>query len=75
VLANKKLVGLLTMKDALLLGPQIFEILFEKLRVGHAKQAPVNARAPEEGLCQGCGEYADALNEVGGQMLCVACIP
>ena len=75
VTSGKRLIGLLTMRDVLHLEPQIFELLLEKIRVGEAKDKPVNKKpTSQEGICQECAEYTDELKTRNRQLICISCL-
>ena len=73
VVDDKKLIGLLTLKDVLKIEPQLFELLVEKFELREEGRKPLNKREPNEGICQTCGEYAGELKTKDGVMVCSSC--
>jgi len=73
VMDGKKLVGLLTIKDILKIEPQLFEMIVEKFELREEKRKAINRIIPGEGICEGCGEYAEKVSRVKGSMLCAEC--
>ena len=73
VVDRKKFVGLLTLKDILKIEPQLFDILVEKFELREESRKPINRIIPNEGICQGCGEYSEKIAKVKGSLLCPEC--
>ena len=73
VVDKGKMVGLLTMKDILKIEPQLFELLVEKFELREETRKPINRFIPNEGICQGCGAYAENVKKVKGSLLCERC--
>lgn len=73
VMHEKQFVGLLTLKDILKIQPQLFELLVDKIELREAERKPINRVAPDEGICEQCGEYTDALRDIKGSMVCPNC--
>lgn len=73
VVSNKKMVGLLTIKDVLKIEPQLFELLVEKFELREESRKPINRIIPSEGVCEGCGEYFEKVYDVNGSLLCREC--
>jgi signal-transduction protein with cAMP-binding, CBS, and nucleotidyltransferase domain len=71
VMDRGQMVGFLTMKDILKIQPQLFDLIVEKIELREESRKPISAE--EEGVCDGCGNYAADLEEVDGSMLCSAC--
>lgn len=70
---GKKLLGLVTLKDIVKIEPQLFEILVEKIELREEANKPVNRPKPLEGVCNLCGEYAERLTDLSGQLVCDSC--
>ena len=75
VVENKKVIGMLTIKDILKIDPGLFELIVEthkireeteKLKKGKVKKG----RRP--GICQECGDY-ELLSKDGGGWICESC--
>lgn len=73
VMDDKKMLGLLTLKDVLKIEPQLFDIMVEKFELREESRKPINQQSPNEGICQGCGEYFERLNTVSDSLLCDGC--
>ena len=73
VVDGKKLIGLLTLKDILKIEPQLFELLVEKFELREEERKPLHRQSEEEGICQACGEYTEALKSKDGVLVCSAC--
>ncbi len=71
---NRKLVGLLTLKDILKIQPQLFEIIAEKITLREEDRKPVFVAKQIEGTCDKCGKYFKKLYEVEGEFLCNQCL-
>jgi len=74
VVDDKKLLGLLTLKDILKIEPQLFELLVDKFEVREEERKPINKIGANEGICQTCGEYAEKLVVKDDVMVCPACL-
>jgi CBS domain-containing protein len=73
VIHQKKLVGILTMKDILKIEPQLFEILVEKINLREESRKPINRIIKDEGICELCGQYVEKLELVEGSLVCLGC--
>jgi len=73
VMEDDNMVGLLTLKDILKIEPQLFELLVEKFEIREASRKLSVKPLPAEGLCEGCGEYAEKLKKIDVSMLCDEC--
>jgi len=73
VVDKGKMVGLLTLKDILKIEPQLFELLVEKFELREETRKPINRVIPNEGICQGCGAYAEDVKKIKGSLLCERC--
>jgi CBS domain-containing protein len=74
VIHEKKLVGMLTMKDILKIEPQLFEILVEKIKLREESRKPINRIIKDEGICELCGNYVEKLEYKAGSLVCLSCI-
>lgn len=72
VIENKKIVGMLTVKDLLQIEPSLIEILHERLKM---KDPSFDLRRAITipGYCDSCGEFADSLKQINGEFLCSRC--
>ena len=68
VMANNKMLGLLTLKDVLKIEPELFDLIVDKIKLKEEDQKPVN-----EGLCQTCGDYSPRLLSRKEALLCKEC--
>ncbi len=73
VVDNGKMVGLLTLKDILKIEPQLFELLVDKFELREVSRKPINRIIQNEGICQGCGAYAENIKKLKGSLLCGRC--
>ena len=73
VVDNKKMVGLLTLKDVLKIEPQLFELLVEKFELREETRKPISRIISNEAICQGCGAYSEDITKVKGSLLCERC--
>ena len=71
VVDETKMVGLLTIKDILKIEPQLFDLIVEKFEIREASRKPKSALS--EGVCQGCGEYAEKIKNVNDSLFCEVC--
>jgi len=69
VLEGGKMVGLLTLKDALKIQPELFDMMVDKFELREEDRKPV----PSEGVCQHCGEYSPRLYSMKGSLVCKNC--
>ena len=74
VVEDKKMVGLLTMKDILKIEPQLFELLIEKWNLREEARKPVNRIIQREAICQACGAYAENIKKIKSMLLCERCV-
>jgi len=73
VVSKKKVVGMLTIKDLLFIRPDLqSEIEDMKIREEAQKLKRIEGLR-REGLCDECGEMDDALEEIGGRLVCEDC--
>lgn len=68
---QSKLVGFVTLKDALKYQPQLFEIMSENLK--NRKVREFKGDNPNAGFCGGCDDHVDFLYQIKGQNLCHGC--
>ncbi|MFT4305240.1 MAG: CBS domain-containing protein, partial [Candidatus Woesearchaeota archaeon] len=73
VIYEKKLVGILTMKDILKIEPQLFEILVEKISIKEESRKPINKILKNEGICELCSDYVENLELKEGSLICKDC--
>jgi CBS domain-containing protein len=73
VIFEKKLVGILTMKDILKIEPQLFELLVEKIHLREESRKPINRIIKDEGICELCGNYVEKLDYKDGSLVCSSC--
>ena len=73
VVAGKKMVGLLTIKDILKIQPQLFDLLVDRIELREEERKPIWNIGEREGLCQSCGEYASVLHSREGTLVCNEC--
>jgi len=73
VMQDGQLLGLITGKDILKIAPHLFEMLVDKIELREEDKKPINKFSENEGLCQNCGEYSDALKIIGDQLICSNC--
>lgn len=71
VVERGKLAGFLTMKDILKIQPQLFDLIVEKIEIREEARKPLVEE--DEGICDGCGNYSQELEEADGTNLCPAC--
>ena len=73
VMDGTQFVGLLTLKDVLKIQPQLFELLVDTIELREAERKPINRVIPNEGICEECGEYTEALRDIKGTLVCPVC--
>ena len=73
VVQDKKMVGLLTLKDILKIEPELFDLLVEKFELREEERKPIYNIGEKEGLCNTCGEYAEKLYNKDGALICKKC--
>lgn len=75
VVKEKKLVGLITIKDILNFHPEVYSEFdeFSKIREETEKLKRMKrAKEESEGMCDECGNF-DILFDVGGELICETC--
>ncbi len=74
VMSNGEIIGLLTLKDILLIEPSLYSETSELAEIREAEEKLANAKGvwPLEGLCEECGTFSELLR-VEGRMLCPDC--
>jgi len=72
VVDEKKLIGLLTLKDVLKIEPQLFEILVERFELREEERKPVHTKETAD-ICQTCGKLTDKLFLFNKAMVCADC--
>ncbi len=70
VTEGKKLVGIITNKDIVIIAPGQIEILRELSRM---RQRASGREVLEKGICENCGEHGVMLYEVNGTFVCDSC--
>jgi signal-transduction protein with cAMP-binding, CBS, and nucleotidyltransferase domain len=73
VINNKKMIGLLTLKDVLKIEPQLFDLMVEKFELREEERKPVKGVKEKEGICNICGQYDESLVEKDGVLVCQTC--
>lgn len=73
VVEDSKMIGLLTIKDVLKVEPQLFELLVDKFEIKEESRKPINRIIQDEGICQGCGAYAEDIRKIKGSRFCERC--
>ena len=73
VMAENKLVGILTLNDILKIEPQLFDILAEKIELREEERKPLRNIKEKEGICQTCGEYSEELTNEDNVLMCEKC--
>lgn len=74
VVDNKKMVGLITLKDILKIEPQIHDLLTQKLNQKEEEEQSIKDQIKEkEGVCNICGNYSDNLKEKNYIFFCKKC--
>jgi len=73
VMAGKRLVGILTLKDILKIQPQLFELLAEKFELREESRKPI-FEFKQEGFCDYCCRYSEAVSNIRGVSLCSDCM-
>ena len=75
VTIQKRVIGLLTLKDILKIQPELFEIVQENYAIREEEDKLKRTKSKEtfnEGICEECGEI-DILYNVDGQFICEEC--
>jgi CBS domain-containing protein len=75
VTIEKKIIGLLTLKDILRIQPELFEIAKENYIIKEEEEKIKKTKTKEnfnEGICEECGEI-DILYDFNGQLICEEC--
>jgi signal-transduction protein with cAMP-binding, CBS, and nucleotidyltransferase domain len=74
VVDGKNMIGLLTLKDVLKIEPQLFDLMVDKFELREEERKPLKMKPrTNEGVCNTCGNYAEALFEKDGVMVCEEC--
>ncbi|MFH1505977.1 MAG: CBS domain-containing protein [archaeon] len=71
---NKKIIGLITMKDILKIEPQLFDIIVESYEIREESRKPVFEATPDEGICELCGKFSSEIKDVKGSKVCPECL-
>ncbi len=70
---DKKMVGLLTLKDILKIEPQLFDLLVEKFELREEERKPIHSVKEKEGVCNLCGNYSEKVIEKDNVLVCSDC--
>jgi signal-transduction protein with cAMP-binding, CBS, and nucleotidyltransferase domain len=71
---NKKIIGLITMKDILKIEPQLFDLIVESYDIREESRKPVFEVTADEGICELCGKYSKSIKDVKGSKVCPECL-
>lgn len=71
---NRAFVGLLTIKDILKIQPSLFELYVDIFNLREEARKPIPKRASKVGLCRGCGDYSEELEQVAEGLFCPNCV-
>jgi len=75
VIVNKKVIGLLTLKDILRIEPELFEIVKENYVIKEQEmkiKRKTNPAEFQEGICEECGNV-DILYNIDSKLICESC--
>ncbi len=72
VMANNKLVGIISDKDIIAIAPHTIEIIQELYNI-NAEAKERSTEVPEKGTCEACGDYMVTLHDVDGTYVCESC--
>jgi len=73
VVSEKKMIGLLTLKDILKIEPQLFDLMAEKIELREEERKPIKRVKEQDGVCNLCGNYSEDLTEKEGVLVCGEC--
>jgi len=73
VVDGKKTLGILSVKDALRIQPQLFELMVEKMDLKRDNDSPINNIRDSDGVCQSCGSFSSKLFDIDGALVCGKC--
>lgn len=74
VMYKGKMVGIVSLNDAIRVIPEIMDILSEKVLIKRGLLPTPKLGAPIIGYCDHCGNWSDELKEVDGNFYCPDCI-
>ncbi len=69
VMDNKRMIGLLTLKDILKIEPELFDLIVDKINIKESQ----NKLPGNDGICEECGSYAQKLTTRKGALICKLC--
>lgn len=78
VVSNKKVIGMLTLKDILKIEPELFDIVVQNVQIAEEEEKKKRIKFADEykwireGPCDECGAY-DLLYDFQGSFLCADC--
>jgi CBS domain-containing protein len=72
VVDNKKLVGMITVKDVLKIEPSMINVLMERIRIKEPTFKPLKS-SETAGMCELCGNYEETLVDADGMLVCDPC--
>ncbi|MBN2101872.1 MAG: CBS domain-containing protein [Candidatus Aenigmarchaeota archaeon] len=72
VVEKRKLVGIISEKEILIVSPELIEILSEKLKE-KVESVPDFDSTEMSGLCEFCEQYSDELQNINGRWICPEC--
>jgi signal-transduction protein with cAMP-binding, CBS, and nucleotidyltransferase domain len=73
VLENGKVIGMLTLNDILKLGPGLFELILENMKIKEETEKFKQIKAKKkQGICEECGEF-ETLYDIDGEWVCSSC--
>jgi len=72
VVRNGSVVGILTTTDIAMTGPDMIEILKERIKMREEETRPVFEETAS-GICESCGNFSENLKLVDGKWLCESC--
>jgi len=75
VLSKGELIGVVTIKDILMVEPQLYDEmrnLMDNIKESGRKEQQASVEWPLEGICDNCGAFSDLL-KVYDQLLCADC--
>jgi CBS domain-containing protein len=72
VVDNKKLMGIITVKDVLKIEPSMINVLMERIRIKEPDFKPLHS-SDTPGMCELCGNYEETLVDADGMLVCDPC--
>jgi CBS domain-containing protein len=71
VVDRGKLIGIISSREVIYATPPLIDVIYEKLKTNVILTRRRGGTMP--GYCEACGQWSDALTEVGGSWLCEEC--